>query len=208
MNAELAASPRRARATIMADIATALRNSNGHATNIQSAIAATNTSASEIATEFGGNRELMLALVAQLSETMCAPLSTGAATADLRQRLLDFGRCVTDIYANSHLRTLYRIAITESIRHTGLARDFYDIGPGHLARCLADFLHIAQRNGEIGSADPHLLASHLLAALRANLDVADTFSRYGAPDPLAAAAYVRNVVDLFFDGLGGGRQSC
>jgi hypothetical protein len=206
MSAELAANPRSTRAAIIADLATALRNSDGHATNIESAIATTGVSASEIAALFGGNRELMLAMVAKLSETMCAPLSTGSA--DLRQRLFDFGQRVTDTYANSHLRALYRIAITESIRHTGLARDFYESGPGHLTQCLADFLQDAQHRGELGSADPHLLASHFLAALRTHLDVADTFSHGPSIRRVVDGAYVRNVVDLFFDGIDGGRRSC
>jgi len=49
---------------------------------------------------------------------MSAPLTIGSSKPDLRRRLLEFGQCVTDIYATSHLRGLYRIAVTESIRHT------------------------------------------------------------------------------------------
>jgi hypothetical protein len=126
----------------------------------------------------------------------------------LRQRLLEFGQCVTDIYATSHLRGLYRIAITESIRHTGLGRGFYEVGPGRLTQRLADFLQIAQAEGALRRVDPHLLASHFLSLLRANVDVVDTFPHDLAASPVARGAYVRNVVDLLCDGINGGRQLC
>jgi hypothetical protein len=206
MNAELATSPQHSRATIIAELATVLRNSNGSTTNIESAIARTNFSAQEISAEFGCNRNLILAMVSELSDAMSAPLASGSSKADLRQRLLEFGQCVTDIYASSHLRELYRIAITESIRHTGLGRDFYEVGPGRLTQRLEDFLRPAQTEGALGSSDPHLLASHLLAALRAHLDIADTFSH--ASSRVTDSSYVRNVVDLFVDGINGGTQPC
>lgn len=202
MNAELAASHEHSRATIMAELAAVLRNANGNTTNIESAIAQTDISAREISASFGGNRELILAMVSELSDSMSAPLAGGSTKRDVRQRLLDFGQRVTDIYATSHLRSLYRIAITESIRHTGLGRDFYEVGPGRLTERLAKFLQTAQAEGELGSAAPRLLASHFLASLRTNLDVADTLSHGLAP--VADRAYVRNVVDLFFHGIDGG----
>jgi hypothetical protein len=197
MNAQLAAGRSHSRGTIMAELATVLRNSN-ESTNIESAIAQTSISAQDIAANFGGNRELIVAMVSQLSDSMSAPLTRDSTPSDLRQRLLEFGQHVTDIYA-SDLRGLYRIAITESIRHTGLGRDFYEAGPGRLTQRLADFLQSGQDDGALNSADPHLLASHFLASLRANLDVANTFSN--ATRPVADAAYVRKVVDLFFDGI-------
>ena len=206
MHAELAATSQYSRTTIMAELAATLRNSNRDVTNIESAIANTGVPAQQISATFGGNRQLMLAMIGELSDSMCAPLSSTSAT-DLRQRLLDFGQHVTRIYATSHLRALYRIAITESIRHTGLGRDFYEIGPGRLTQCLADFLQLAQREGTLGGADPHLLASHFLSSLRAHLDVADTYSSGPATGAVAEGAYVRNVVDLFFDGVNGAKQS-
>lgn len=203
MNAELAANHEHSRATIMAELAAVLRNSNGNTSNIESAIAQTDVSAQEISTSFGGNRELILAMVSELSDSMSAPLAGGSSKRDVRQCLLDFGQRVTDIYATSHLRSLYRIAITESIRHTGLGRDFYEIGPGRLTQHLAKFLETAQAEGALGcAAPPQLLASHFLSSLRTNLDVADTLSHGLAP--VADRAYVRNVVDLFFHGIDGG----
>jgi hypothetical protein len=205
MNAELATTSPISRATIMAELATILRYSNGSTTNIESAIAETTASAQQIVAMFGSNRELIVAMICELSDSMSAPLSD-ATGSELRGRLLDFGQCVTDIYATSHLRALYRIAITESIRHTGLGRDFYNAGPGRLSRRLADFLRSAQAEGTLGAGDPNLLADHFLSSLRANLDIADTFSHGLMTHPVADGTYVWNVVELFCNGLNGGNS--
>ena len=213
MNPNVAADLQHSRATIMGKVATVLRDADASTTNIDSAIARTSVSMQEISAKFGGGRELLLAMVSQLSDSMSAPLTSGATKPestkpDWTQRLLEFGQCVTEVYATSHLRGLYRIAITESIRHTGLGRDFYEIGPGRLEQRLADFLQLAQAEGALRCADPHLLASHFLSLLRANVDVVDTFPDDLVTSPVARGAYVRNVVDLFCNGINRGRPPC
>ncbi len=206
INSELAANPQHSRASIMAAVAAVLRDSGASITNIESAIARAGVSAQEISASFGGNRELLLAMVSQLSDAMSTPLAASSTQPDVRQRLLEFGQCVTKHYAASHLRGVYRIAITESIRHTGLGCDFYEVGPGRLMQRLAEFLQIAQADGALRRADPHLLASHFLSLLRANLDVADSFPHDPANEAVAGDAYVRNAVELFCRGLKGGRR--
>lgn len=196
------------RATIMSELARVLRESDSSVTSIESAIARAGISLQVICARFGGTRELILVMVSQLSESMSASLTIASTKPDLRQRLLEFGWCVTDVYTTSHWRALYRIAVTESIRRTGLARDFHEAGLGRLTKRLADFLRIAQAEGTLGSADPHLLASHFLSPLRALLDGAATFSHDPAASLFACSAHVRNVVELFCRGINGGRQLC
>lgn len=208
MNAKSVADDPHSRAAILSEVAAVLRRADEGATSIESAIAQTDVSMHEITTSFGGSRELMLAMVAQLSDSMSAPLARDAQEAGVTERLIEFGQRVIDVYATSHLRSLYRIAITESIRHTGLGRDFYDTGLGRLAQRLADFLQIAQAEGALREADPHLLASHLLALLRANLDIADDFPYELASSPSARQEYVRNAVDVFCRGIHAGRHLC
>jgi hypothetical protein len=191
----------------MEKLATVLRDSDDSTTSIESAMARTNVSAQEISAEFGGSRQLLVAMVSELSESMSAPLTAGAQSG-FKQGLLEFGQRVMETYATSHLRGLYRIAITESIRHTGLGRDFQEAGPGRLSQRLTDFLQIAQAEGALRRGDPHLLAGHFLALLRANVDMADTFPSELATSPVARARYVRNVVDLFCDGINRGRAPC
>lgn len=204
MNAQLAVDRLHSRDTIVAELVKVLSHAPARTTNIESAIAETSVSAQDIATHFGSNRELILFLVSQLSDSMLAALAPASTSAELRRRLLEFGLRVTAVYS-SYLRSLYRIVITESIRHTGLGRDFYEVGPGRLTQHLTDFLQTAQAEGALGAGNPHLLASHFLASLRANLDIADTF--LPATNP-AAHAHVQQIVDLFLDGINGGTPPC
>lgn len=204
MNAQLAVDRLHSRDTIVAELVKVLSHAPARTTNIESAIAETSVSAQDIATHFGSNRELILFLVSQLSDSMLAALAPASTSAELRRRLLEFGQRVTAVYS-SYLRSLYRIVITESIRHTGLGRDFYEVGPGRLTQHLTDFLQTAQAEGALGAGNPHLLASHFLASLRANLDIADTF--LPATNP-AAHAHVQQIVDLFLDGINGGTPPC
>jgi hypothetical protein len=208
MNPNVAADLDHARAAIIQDVATVLRDTNSQDTNIESAIARSGVAMHEISAKFGGARQLVLAMVSELSDSMSAPLSARSTRSDLRQRLVEFARGLTDTYATSHLRALYRIAITESIRHTGLGRDFYEIGPRRVEQRLAEFLQRAQSEGTLRAADPCLLASHLLSLLRANVDAIDTFPEDLASSPPTRDAYAHNAVDLFCDGINQGRPSC
>lgn len=200
MNAPLAAGRAPSRGSIIDALVKALSNASGRMTNIESVIAESGVSAQDIAATFASNRELILEMASQLSESMSSALGPASTSADLRQRLIELGQRVTEVYS-SYLRGLYRIAITESIRHTGLGRDFYDIGPGRLEQRLADFLQAAQLRNLLDGGNHHLLASHFLAALRANLDIADTF--VPATNP-AATTQVHHVVDLFLNGIDAG----
>ena len=194
------------REAIMLELANVLREVDASTTSIESVIAHSHVSIDEIAAHFAGTRELVLAMVSQLTEEMSAPLRD-ASRSSVRARLIDFGERVAEIYATSHLRALYRIAITESIRHTGLGRDFYETGPGLLLEHVASFISSAQAEGAFRSGAPHLLASHLLALLRTHLDDPDA-----SPNELAIAssrtAYVAAAVDLFCRGIHAGRQPC
>jgi AcrR family transcriptional regulator len=195
------------RDSIMAELAAVLRNADASTTSIESAIAKSDVSADEVAAHFDSRRELVLAMVSQLTDELSAPLRESASRSNMRTRLIDFGERVAEGYATSHLRALYRIAITESIRHTGLGRDFYEIGPGRLLEHVASFLKMGQNEGVVRSGAPHLLASHLLALLRTHLDDPDA-----CPNELAVASnrasYARDAVDLFCRGIHAGKQPC
>lgn len=207
MAPELAIPSRQARAAIVAAVAVALRDAGTSITNIESAIARTRVSEREVSEVFGSRRELLVEMVAQLSDSMCAPLEMEPTGPDWSLRLCAFGERVAEHYATSYLRSLYRIAITESIRHTGLGRDFYDAGPGRIKDRLTEFLRAAQAQGALRCSDPAAASRHFLSLLRVRLDEADSFPR--DVDRFAAThAYVQSVIDVFSHGIGGRRQPC
>lgn len=188
-------------AAIIARLAAAIREADTHITNIESAIATIGVSPREISLQFGGTRELILAMTSELTDRMSAPLAAVSMSADLRERLLAFAEHVLELCATSHWRGLCRIVVTDSIRKTGLARDFHEAGPGRLVRALAAFLRMAQEEGALASGDPHLLASHFLSPLIADLPQAGSCTHGCPPSPVVRSAYVRSLVDLFCHGI-------
>jgi hypothetical protein len=75
------------RATIMAELAAVLRDSDATITNIESAIFRAGVQMEDISATFGGTRELLLAMASQLSESMLASLTIDSTHPDFRQRL-------------------------------------------------------------------------------------------------------------------------
>jgi hypothetical protein len=189
------------RATIIAKVAAVMSDPDAHITNIESAIAKAGVSLQEISLRFGGTRALILAMTSELTNMMSVPLAALSVSMGLKECLLSFGEHVAELCATSHWRGLFRIAVTESIRQTGLAREFHEVGPGRLTQRLAAVLHIAREEGALVSGDPHLLASHFLAPLILGLN-AGCGPRPGPPPGKAARiAYVRSLVDVYCRGI-------
>jgi len=116
--------------------------------------------------------------------------------------LIAFGNGLADAYASSHLVALYRIALTEATRHTGIGRDFFDRGPGRLTTCLARYLEDVKGRGKpLRLVDAKLAADNFLSLLRDNLELFD-----GTPDPRISSpdghvSAVVEAVDLFCHGV-------
>lgn len=190
----------------MAKLAAAMSSPDANVSNIESVIAKVKLSLRDVSQMFGGTRELVLAMTSELTDRMCAPLAGIPTGADLGERLCEFGDQVLELCAISHWRSLYRIAVTESIRQTGLAGDFHELGPGRLAKRLAGFLRAAQEEGALACGDPHLLASHLLSPLLGGLGTSEEVAPWFAMSAIARRAYVRSLVNVFCHGITGARE--
>ena len=121
-------------------------------------------------------------------------------------RLLQFGQGLAEAYSFSHLRGLYRIAITESIRHSGLGRKFYELGPNVLTQRLASFLEEAQQAGAIGPVDSRLAAEHFLSLVRVGLDLIDRSSNSSATKEAHPRMVAEQAITLFHDGILGRKE--
>ncbi|MGH8177515.1 MAG: TetR/AcrR family transcriptional regulator C-terminal domain-containing protein [Steroidobacter sp.] len=137
---------------------------------------------------------------------MLEPLGRPPTETSFETQLLEFANRVADAYSFSHLRGLYRIALTDAVRHTGTGRIFYQRGPGLLTAELARFIHGAQRAGVIRNADSRQLASHFMALLRAGLDLADTFPSDMSNRPPRKKGDVSRAMNLFYAGIRAGER--
>jgi hypothetical protein len=189
------------RYTILSEVADALRAADSGLRSIEAVIATTDLSSQEIADAFGSNHGLVIALAEMLAASMLEPLEGCTTAPSFRRKLLAFGHRVTNENSASQLKNLYRIALTEVIRNTGIGRDFYKHGPGLLTAGLARFFKAAQTDGIDLEEDCHALASHFLALLRASFDLSDTFPSDVSKELSYEQGDVSRIVDLFCIGI-------
>ena len=189
------------RSMILREVAEALRTAGNGVTDIETVVAMTQVSARRIADEFGSMNGLVIALAEQLSASMLEPLDRRPAETSFETQLFEFANRIADAYSFSHLRGLYRIALTDAVRNIGTGRTFYERGPGLLMAELARFIHRAQKAGVIRGADCHELASHFMALMRAGLDLSDIFPSDTSNRPPRKEGDVSRIVSLFYTGI-------
>lgn len=196
------------RSEITAAVAESLRQMTEIPTNIQIVLSRADISEQEVINEFGSTDGLILELVSQLMDALSLPLQGPAqGEEEFRQRLLQFGQSLAEAYSFSPLRGLTRIAITESIRHTGLGGQFYEAGPQLLTQRLASFLEGAQQAGAIAPVHSHLAADHFLSLVRADLDLIDSSSQNSPTREEARARMAaEQAMSLFHGGILGRKE--
>lgn len=182
---------------ILSEVADAVRKAGRGVTSIEAVIAATRFSTPDVAEAFGSSRGLVVALVERIARWMLEPLADDAAGTSFQQKLLDFGLRVAQEYSAPQVQCLYRIALTEVIRNTGIGLDFYRHGPGFVTAGLARFLDTAQSAGIVLQADSRQLASHFMALLRVDFEVRDAARTSGDQGDIA------RIVALFCEGIEG-----
>ncbi|KWT94128.1 MULTISPECIES: TetR/AcrR family transcriptional regulator C-terminal domain-containing protein [unclassified Variovorax] len=168
---------------------------------MQAVLATTRISSQDIVDEFGSTRGLFIALVECVSAWMLEPLDHGAADASFQEKLHAFAHRVTDEQSASQLRCLYRIALTELIRNNGIDREFHQHGPGHVTDGLARFFRASQEEGIALEEDSRQLASHLMALLRAHLDLFDALPAGSSDGHSRRRGNVTRTIELFCAGI-------
>ena len=195
------------RYTILSEVADALWAADSGIRSIEAVIATTDLGSREIADAFGDNRGLVIALAEMLAASMLEPLEGSTTAASFRRKLIAFGHRVTNEHSVAQLKSLYRIALTEVIRNTGIGREFYKRGPGSLTAGLARFFKAAQTAGIVLEEDCDALASHFLALLRASFDLSDTFPSDVSKELSYEQGDVSHIVDLFCAGIHTGARN-
>lgn len=195
------------RYTILSEVADALWAANSGIRSIEAVIATTDLDSQEIADAFGSHHGLVIALAEMLAVSMLEPLEGSTTAASFRRKLIAFGHRVTNEHSVSQLKSLYRIALTEVIRNTGIGREFYKRGPGSLTTGLARFFEAAQTAGIVLDEDCDALASHFLALLRASFDLSDTFPSDVSKELSYEQGDVSQIVDLFCAGIHTGAKN-
>jgi AcrR family transcriptional regulator len=165
------------RSDIICKVANVLREERATATNIESAVDKAGINREAVATTFGSMHGLILEMVSDLSSAAIQPLEDHPDEQTVRDVLIEFGRRLVNIYCVSHLVALYRIALTEATRHSGIGREFFDRGPGRIAICLAQYLEYSSRRFDQWRMDnPRRVADSFLSLLGDQIELFDAIT--------------------------------
>jgi hypothetical protein len=152
---------------------------------------------------------LILDMVSDLSEALTAPLEDHASDRTLRDVLIEFGNRFANVYFASHLIALYRIALTEATRHSGIGKDFFERGPGRLTNCLAQYLESsARRFNHLRIRDPKRVADSFLSLLGDNLEPFDAMTGTRSSPGKDHSDAVVQAVELVCHGITREGQEC
>ena len=185
MSSETATSPEHSRATIMAKLATVLRDCDASITNIESAIAKAGVSVQEISARFGE------ALEADEGKS-------------LRTALLRLGNGIMSALMSRAALGLYKVAVSESSRFGAAANAYWEYAPKRAIETARKVLVQAQLRGEVNIDDPAVAARQFVAMLRGDIHLEILFGLRSCPDPTEIHVRVTSAVDLLLNGAEGG----
>lgn len=171
------ASTNEIRNEIIGRVANVLRAERATTTNIESAVDKAGIDRDAVNATFGSMHGLILEMVSDLSSAAIQPLHDCADQQTVRDVLIAFGRRLVNIYCVSHLVALYRIALTEATRHSGIGREVFERGPGRITIFLARYLEHSSRRFEQWRMDnPRRVADSFLSLLGDQLDLFDAIT--------------------------------
>lgn len=171
------------------------------ATGIDAIIERAGGSKRNIYSEFGSKDGLFAAIVSENVEKALAPLAVeDATTQELRSTLLAFGTTLIEGLLSQPLLGIYRIVVTEGVRFPGLARRFFEHGPGLASASLSRVLEAAARRGELRVADCVTAADQFVGLIRGNLHLQVVLGLRPPPDADETGRWVHAAVDLYLKG--------
>jgi AcrR family transcriptional regulator len=172
------------------------------ATSIDAIIERIGGSKRDIYREFGNKEGLFVALISERADYALTALGESEGR-NLRDTLLEFGRRFVTLSTSAAMLGVYRATVSEAQRFPGLARIFYERGPGRAESLLAELLEAANQKGEAQVADCTIAASHFIGMFRDNFHLRMLLGLTCAPDSKQVEKAVISAVDIFLFGISG-----
>ena len=129
------------------------------ATSLNELVARAGGSKSSIYTYFRDKEGLFIAVVDDMVDDLLVPLNRPLPLDQpFTENLRELAGHTLDVLTSKKGMGLSRIVVTESTRIPAIGRHFFDHGPGHAMRQLANHLDSLTRAGRIQCEDPQLAA--------------------------------------------------
>ena len=172
------------------------------ATSLDAIIRRAGGSKRAIYTEFGGKKELFLALLKEIGQQNLAVLEgQHGQHSDLRSALNDFAQQTMSALMSPSALGLARSIMTEGLRFPELGDTYFRFGPGKMVRLLTDIFAAAIERGEIVHSRPEVLASLFLGMLRNTYYFQVVFRMSPVPEAEFLRNEVLGAVDIFLYGV-------
>lgn len=155
-----------------------------------------------IYTEFGGKKELFIALVTENANKVLTSLPRQNCNgSDLRATLLSFAENVLKMLFTPMNVNLFRMVLMDGNRFPELVGKYFQAGPDKAVIRLAEIFENARQKGEIKISDSKLAAAHLVGMLRGNWFHEVMLQRHPIPGEDEIREFVTVAVDIFLDGI-------
>lgn len=173
------------------------------AVSIDEIVASSGGSKSTVYEFFGSKEGLFLEIVSsvtkQILSEMELPDTSGHTTREALARI-----CLTSatLVLSEKAIEIYKLVVSESRRFPRIGRLFYEAGPHHMQRGLADFLAKEAAAGRLRVKDPTLAAQFLFGMLLINDHLAMSVGCAQVPSKARIKKLVEESVDAFMKAHG------
>lgn len=171
--------------------------------SVDSIIAKAGGSKRTIYSYFGKKDQLFTTVIKEITGRVMGPFpAANIAGADLDTVLYRSGSHYLDAVMSPEALQLYRIVVGEGARFPGVARAFFENGPGRASAALASILEEGADNWGIPKRSAAKLAEHFIGMIRDDLHLKVVLGLCDPPTPAEARSSVRDAVDVFVYGIG------
>jgi len=190
------------RQAILDAAAEAFFKSGFEGTSVDAIIERVGGSKRAVYAHFGSKRDLFVAIVTENVEQALASLeSEDLRGHDLRSTLQEFGCRMLELLTSPKSVALFSMIVGEGRRFPKLAKDFFESGPERATGRLTKELQAHQDRGEIALADCRSAAEYFIGMLRGSIQIGVLLGARKAPSRQETEHIVRDVVNIYLDGI-------
>lgn len=162
-----------------------------------------NVSKQTVYSHFQSKEKLFSATISQACEANMLSAAFIDEHAPCEEMLLEIARRFIHLLLSRGAIQIYRLAVGNAEQHPHLAQLFYQAGPQHTVRTVADYLARQQEIGTLNITNPHQAACQFLSMLEGDMVIQAMLNVSNALEESAQVEdYLKSCVALFVRAYG------